>query len=252
VRTEPSGPGFAQSVDSSALIWAESPSNPGLEVCDLPEICRRAHDAGALVAVDNTLATPLGQRPVELGADFSISSDSKYMTGHSDLILGHVAARDAELASRLRDWRTATGAIAGPFETWLAHRSLATLDVRLERQCGTALALANRLSPRDDVASLRYPGRLSDPAHELAARQMSRFGAVVSFDLGSRTRAERFLDACSLVTEATSFGGVHSTAERRARWAGNDVSEGFIRLSVGCETAEDLIADIEGALDRSA
>jgi cystathionine gamma-lyase len=253
VRFAPSGPAFADAVeDGITLVWAETPSNPGLEVCDLRDVSRRAHVAGALVAVDNTLATPLGQRPLELGADFSMSSDTKYMSGHSDLLLGHVAVDDDGLFERLASWRTTTGAIAGPFETWLAHRSLATLDLRLERQCGTALALAETLAARDDVSAVRYPGRPGDPAHDLAAAQMSRFGAIVVFDLGSRERAERFLALCELVADATSFGGVHSTAERRARWPGNEVGEGFIRMSVGCETPEDLIGDVTRALDRSA
>jgi cystathionine gamma-lyase len=144
-----------------------------------------------------------------------------------------------------------TGAVPGPFEVWLAHRSLATLDVRLERECATALQLAQMLAERADVAAVRYPGLPDDPSHELAARQMTRFGSIVVFDVGDRSRAERFLAACSLVAEATSFGGVHSSAERRARWSGNDVPEGFIRFSVGCETAADLLADVEQALDRS-
>jgi cystathionine gamma-lyase len=203
------------------------------------------------VAVDNTLATPIGQRPLELGADFSVSSDSKHATGHSDLILGHVAVRSAEHAEELDTWRRMTGAVPGPFEVWLAHRSLATLDVRLERECATALQLAQMLAERADVAAVRYPGLPDDPSHELAARQMTRFGSIVVFDVGDRSRAERFLAACSLVAEATSFGGVHSSAERRARWSGNDVPEGFIRFSVGCETAADLLADVEQALDRS-
>jgi len=159
--------------------------------------------------------------------------------------------RDPVLLERLYEWRTQGGSIAGPFETWLAHRSLATLDVRLERQCATALELAERLAARGDVESVRYPGRPGDPAHEVAARQMTRFGAVIAFDLGSRERAERFFAASALVSEATSFGSVHTSAERRARWPGNDVSEGFIRMSVGCETAADLIADVEQALDRA-
>jgi cystathionine gamma-lyase len=181
-----------------------------------------------------------------------MSSDTKYMSGHSDLLLGHVAVDDDGLFERLVSWRTTTGSIAGPFETWLAHRSLATLDIRLERQCGTALALAETLAARDDVRGVRYPGRAGDPAHELATAQMSRFGSVVVFDLGSRERAELFLALCELVADATSFGGVHSTAERRARWPGNEVPEGFIRMSVGCETPADLIADVTQALDRSA
>ena len=253
VRFAPSGPAFADAIeDGVTLVWAESPSNPGLEVCDLHEVTRRAHVAGALVAVDNTLATPIGQRPLELGADFSVSSDTKYMSGHSDLLLGHVAVDDDALFERLLSWRSTAGSIAGPFETWLAHRSLATLDMRLERQTANALRLAETLAERDDLSGVRYPGRPGDPAHELAAKQMTRFGGIVVFDAGSRERAERFLALCELVADATSFGGVHSIAERRARWPGNEVAEGFIRMSVGCETGDDLIADVTSALDRSA
>jgi cystathionine gamma-lyase len=251
VRTVPLA-AFPESFEGIDFVWVESPSNPGLDVCDLAAACSAAHAAGALVAVDNTLATPLGQRPLELGADFSVSSDSKHSTGHSDLILGHVAVSDPALAAELHAWRRLTGAVPGPFEAWLAHRSLATLDVRLERQETTALALADMLAGRPDVSGVRYPGRPGDPAHELASRQMSRFGSVVVFDVGTRERAERFLAGCELVAEATSFGGVHSSAERRARWSGNDVGEGFIRFSVGCEDAEDLLDDVRRALDGSA
>jgi cystathionine gamma-lyase len=200
------------------------------------------------VAVDNTFATPLGQRPLELGADLSVMSATKHLAGHSDLLLGYAAAGDAALAERLRGWRTETGAIAGPFEAWLAHRSLATLELRLERGCANAQALAQLLAGRRDVSALRYPGLRDDRAHELATRQMSRFGTVLCFDLGSRERAERFLGAARLVTESTSFGGVHSVAERRARWGGDEVPEGFIRLSAGCEDTADLLEDVEAAL----
>jgi cystathionine gamma-lyase len=237
-------------VEGARVVWLETPSNPGLEVTDIATVARRAGEA--LVAVDNTLATPLGQRPLELGADYSIASDSKHLTGHGDLILGHVAARDPAKAAALVEWRTATGAVPGPFEAWLAHRSIATLELRLERQCATAQALAERLLFRGDVDSVRYPGLTGDPAHELAARQMHNHGTVVSFTLSSREHAERFLAACRLVAQGTSFGGVRSSAERRARWGGNDVPPGFIRFSVGCETPEDLLADVEQALDAAA
>jgi cystathionine gamma-lyase len=150
---------------------------------------------------------------------------------------------------RLRDWRTETGAIAGPFESWLAHRSLVTLDVRLERGCANAAALAEALAAREDVSGLRYPGLPGDPAHELAARQMNRFGTILAFDLGSRERAEEFLERAELVTQSTSFGGVHTTAERRGRWGRDEVPEGFIRLSAGCEDTDDLVADVVRALD---
>lgn len=235
---------------NASLVWIETPSNPQLEVCDLALVAERARGEGALVVVDNTLATPLAQRPLDLGADYSMSSDSKHLTGHGDLVLGHVAVREPERAEALVAWRRQTGAIAGPFEAWLAHRSLATLDVRLDRECANALALARMLVARDDVREVRYPGLPEDPAHERAAAQMRRFGSVLGFDLGTRERAERFLASCRLVSEATSFGGVHSSAERRARW-GDDIPEGLIRFSAGCEAAADLLDDVERALDLS-
>ena len=233
------------------LLWLETPSNPGLEVCDVAALAAAAHDAGALVAVDNTLATPLGQRPLDLGADFSVVSATKHLAGHADVVLGYVAVRDPRRADALARWRTQAGAIAGPFEAWLAHRSLATLDVRLERASGNARAVADVLATREDVRDVRYPGLPGDPAHEVAARQMRCFGTVVSFDLGSRERAERFLDAAQLVTEATSFGGTVTTAERRARWGGDEVPEGFVRLSAGCEETSELLTDVRAALDES-
>jgi cystathionine gamma-lyase len=245
-------PAFADAIDGATLVWLESPSNPGLDVCDLPLLIERAHATGAPVAVDNTFATPLGQRPLELGADFVMASASKYLSGHADIIMGYVAARDPAEKEELLHWRIHTGAIPGPFEAWLAHRSLPTLDVRLERACSTAQALAERLAGREDLEAIRYPGLLSDPAHEIASRQMSRFGTIVCFTLPSGQQAEDFLAACRLVNESTSFGGVHTSAERRARWGGDDIAEGFIRLSVGCEDAHDVIADVEQALDSVA
>jgi len=245
-------PGFAAAIEGASLVWLESPSNPGLDVCDLRQLIDAAHAAGAPVAVDNTFATPLGQRPLELGADFSMASASKYLSGHADIVLGYVAARDPAEAERLVDWRIHAGAIPGPFEVWLAHRSLATLDMRVARACATASALAERLAARDDLGNVRYPGLESDPAHELAARQMSRFGSIVCFTLESGERAEHFLASCRLVNEATSFGGVHTSAERRARWGGDDIAEGFVRLSVGCEDPADVITDVEQALDQAA
>lgn len=237
---------IAEAVGGAALVWVETPANPALGVCDIAEVARAAD---APVVVDNTLATPLGQRPLELGAAISVMSASKALTGHSDLVLGVVTCADPADAAELRAWRERSGAIAGPFETWLAHRSLGTLELRLERQCQTALALAEMLARRDDVPDVRYPGLASAPGAEIAARQMRRFGPVVSFDLETRERAERFLGALELVREATSFGGLHSTAERRARWdQGDDVSEGFIRLSCGCEDTADVLADVAAAL----
>jgi cystathionine gamma-lyase len=258
VRTAPTGGDAQLSVlDGARLLWIETPSNPGLDVCDVRRLTRAAHAAGALVACDNTLATPLGQRPLELGADFSVASDTKGMTGHGDILLGHVTCRDTELAAGVRRWRKLAGAIPGPMEAWLAHRSLATLHLRNERQCANALALAEALSrraeeSRGEVTGLRYPGLVADPSHKTASAQMRRFGSVVSFVLPDRGHAERFLDSLRLVDDATSFGGVRSSAERRRRWGGDNVPEGFIRFSVGAEDADDLVADVLRALDEAA
>jgi cystathionine gamma-lyase len=250
VRAAPTGDDAQLSVlDGAQLLWIETPSNPGLDVCDVRRLTEAAHAVGALVAVDNTLATPLGQRPLDLGADFSVASDTKGMTGHGDILLGHVTCRDPQLAAGVRRWRKVVGAIPGPMEAWLAHRSLATLQLRIERQCANALALAEALGGRDEVTGLRHPGLPSDPSYKIASQQMRRFGCVVSFVLPGRWHAERFLEGLRLVDDATSFGGVRSTAERRGRWGGDAVPEGFIRFSAGAEDAEDLVADVLRALD---
>ncbi|MGW5327480.1 cystathionine gamma-lyase [Streptomyces sp. NPDC004014] len=253
VRTAPTG-GDAQLevLDGARLLWIESPSNPGLDVCDIKRLVEAAHARGALVAVDNTLATPLGQRPLELGADFAVASGTKQLTGHGDVLLGYVAGREGEAMAAVRRWRKIVGAIAGPMEAWLAHRSIATLQMRVDRQNATALAVAEALRQRADVSGLRYPGLPDDPSHKIASQQMRRYGCVVSFTLPTRARAERFLEALRLVEDATSFGGVRSTAERRRRWGGDAVPEGFIRMSVGAEDPEDLVADVLRALDESA
>jgi cystathionine gamma-lyase len=240
--------GLADAAQGADLLWLESPSNPKLDVYDLAALAEAARAAGALTVVDNTTVGPLYQKPLALGADCSLTSATKHLSGHSDLMLGYVATRDADRAAGLRDWRRDAGAVPGPFETWLGHRSLATLDVRLERESTNALALAELLAARDDVSGVRYPGLRGDPGHEVALRQMSGFGTIVGFDLGGRERAERFLARAELITEASSFGGVQTTAERRQRWGGDDVTEGYIRLSAGCEQTADLMADVERAL----
>lgn len=238
---------LGDAIAGAKLLWLESPANPGLDVCDIASLAKEAHAAGSLVAVDNTTATVIGQSPLKLGADFSVASDTKATTGHSDLILGHVAVRDNELADKLLSWRTQMGAVPGPMEVWLAHRSLSTLELRLTRQCSNSLKIADFLKTQPEVSGVRYPGLPDDPSHEIAGRQMQYFGQVVSFVLADRSRAEEFLSSCKLFAEASSFGGVHSTAERRARWGGDDIPEGFIRMSVGCEDATDLIEDISQA-----
>ena len=239
----------ADLLEGARLLWLESPSNPGMEVCDIALLSEAAHRAGALVAVDNTTPTPLGQLPLALGADFSVASDTKSMTGHSDLLLGHVAVRDLELRAKIDQWRTLTGGVLGPMEAWLALRSIATLPLRLERSCANAQRIAEFLSTRNEVVSVLYPGLPTHPGHETATKQMRYFGAVLSFILRDKTAAETFLAASKLLTEATSFGGITTTAERRARWGGDAIADGFIRMSAGCEDAEDLIEDIAQALD---
>ncbi|MFI7274008.1 cystathionine gamma-lyase [Streptomyces sp. NPDC049879] len=254
VRTAPTG-GDAQLGaldDDTRLLWLETPANPGLDVCDIRRLADAAHARGALVAVDNTLATPLGQRPLDLGADLSVASGTKALNGHGDVLLGYAVTRDPELADRVRAWRTEVGAILGPMEAWLAHRGIATLHLRVERQGTNALAVARALRERPEVTGLRYPGLPEDPSHALASRQMRHFGCVVSFTLPDRGFADRFLDALRLVGDATSFGGVRSIAERRGRWGGDAVPEGFVRLSVGVEDAADLITDLHTALDAAA
>jgi cystathionine gamma-lyase len=190
--------------------------------------------------------------PLALGADFVVASASKYLTGHSDLMLGYVACTHPELAQDLREWRTLSGAVAGPFEAWLAHRSLATLALRLERQAANALAMADFLAQHPQVQRVRYPGRANDPAHARAASMLSYFGSVVNFELESKCQAQHLLQSLEVIHEATSFGGVHSTAERTKRWGHDDIPDGFIRLSLGCEDGNDLIDDLAQALDRVA
>lgn len=242
-----------EALPGASLVWVEVPSNPALDVIDIAALASDAHAAGALLAVDNTLATPLIQRPLELGADISMSSATKALTGHSDLVLGHAACAKPLQAEQIGAYRSRTGAIPGPFEVWLAHRSLATLDVRVRRQCANALALAEALEADDRVTGVRYPGLPGHPGHEVAARQMDGlFGMVVGFELADEGTAQAFLTACELVAEATSFGGNHTTAERRARWGTDAVSEGFVRLSAGLEDPQDLIADVLHALDSAS
>jgi cystathionine gamma-lyase len=242
---------IAAACAGAKVVWVETPSNPGLDVCDIGAVAEAAHAAGARLVVDNTLATPLGQRPLDHGADASMYSATKSLSGHSDLVLGAVLLRDREWAAALRGHRSQGGAIAGPFEAWLLQRSLPTLALRLSRQSENALALARFLRAHPAAADVRHPGLEDHPGHAIAAHQMRYAGPLVCFSLDGAERAQRFLAALELVAEATSFGGVHSTAERRGRWGTDDVAEGFIRFSAGCEDADDLLADVEQALARS-
>jgi cystathionine gamma-lyase len=235
-------------LDGARVLWLETPTNPQLDVCDIRHLTTLASDKGIVTVVDNTTATPYLQRPLALGATYVVSSDTKALSGHSDLVLGHVATTDPARAAALRTWRTQHGAIPGPMEVWLAHRSLATLPLRVTRQCASAQALAEFLATQPRVTAVHYPGLQTHPGHAIARRQMDAFGNVVSFELASREQAEEFLRSLTLVREATSFGGVHSMAERRARWGGDAIGEGFIRFSVGCEATQDIITDVAEAL----
>ncbi|GAA4516984.1 aminotransferase class I/II-fold pyridoxal phosphate-dependent enzyme [Brevibacterium yomogidense] len=233
------------------LLWIESPTNPMLEVADLPTLVEAAKASGAFVVVDNTFATPLLQRPLEIGADVVVHSVTKYLAGHSDVVLGACVPAEAPVREGLLHHRSIQGAIAGPFEAWLGLRGLRTLALRVERSGDNALVLAERLEAHPAVRAIRYPGLRGDPGHERAAAQMDGFGAIISIDVGSTEAADQVVDHCELWTPATSLGGVESLLERRRRHTAEPetVPEGLIRLSVGIEDVEDLWDDIRAALD---
>ncbi len=234
--------------DGFDVVFVESPSNPGLDMMDLPAIAQAVRAGGGITIADNTTMTPLGQRPLDLGVDVVVASDTKAMGGHSDLLMGHVSSRNAKIMERVEEWRRVSGAIPGPHEAWLLHRGLETLDVRFDRMCASAQVLAERLADHPTVRSIRFPGLPSDPAHKLAKAQTARFGFLLSITLDSEEQAETFITSCPMLRPATSFGGVHSSAERRARW-GDDVDPAFIRLSVGCEPVEELWQAINSSLN---
>lgn len=249
VREVPTtGPWSADLLEGATLVLVETPSNPGLDVCDIRAAASAAHAAGALLAVDNTTATPLGQRPLALGADLVVASDTKAASGHGDVMIGHVSASDPELAQRLRSARTLSGAVPGPMEAWLALRGLGTLDLRLARQATNADALATALRAHPAVTDVRWPGLPDDPAHAVAVTQMRRWNGVLRFTLPSPDAVGRFLTASRFTDSATSFGGLRSSADRRARW-GDAVDPGLLRFSAGCEDTDDLVADVLAALD---
>lgn len=239
--------GAYPSMEGVRLVLLESPANPGLDVVDIAEVAAAAHAAGALVAVDNTAATPLGQRPLDLGADVSVASATKAISGHSDLIMGYVATRSPELLAGMARWRALAGGIVSPFDAWLARRSLATLDLRLRQQTANAAALAEVLLADPNVIGVRWPGLPSDPAYAIASRQMRRMPGILAFELPSADHVERFLRSARFVAAATSFGGLHTTADRREQW-GDSTPPGFVRLSCGIEDTVDLVADVRQAL----
>lgn len=231
-----------------AVVFLETPSNPGLDVVDIAALAARAKAAGARVIADNTTMTPLLQQPLDLGCDLVVAADTKAPAGHSDVLFGHVAGRDAGLMGRVRDWRRMAGAVPGPFEAFLVHRGLETLEVRLARMCDSAQIIAERLAGHRAVKALRYPGLPGDASFGMVGGQMANGGFLIGMTLADAGAAEGFLAHCPLIEQATSFGSTHSSGERRARW-GDAVPDGFIRLSVGVEPVEVLWAAMAEALD---
>jgi cystathionine gamma-synthase len=238
-------------IPGAQMLYLESPLNPLLEVVDLPKIIAAGKSAGCGVVVDNTLATPLLQNPLALGADISIHSVTKYLSGHSDLILGSLSTNDQALYGRLEQSRRYGGAIAGPFEAWIALRGLRTFAIRMQRSQENAMELATRLSKDSRISKVRYPGLVTDSYHSLAKSFMKGFGAMISFDVNASVeQVDLMCNSSKLITNATSLGGVESIWERRRRWATESatVPENLIRFSVGIENVDDLWADIQQAL----
>ena len=241
-------------LDGADLLWLESPTNPSLDVADLPALIKAAKSRNITVAVDNTFATALVQKPLSLGADIVMNSVTKYLAGHSDVVLGSLSTNDPAHFKALGDARKFNGAIPGPFEAWLALRGIRTFPIRFQRASENALELAKRLSAHPLVTRVRYPGLPTDPQHAKAKSFMKGFGAIVSFEYaGSAQATDRVCDSSKIVTNATSLGGVESLWERRRRWPieSASVPESLIRLSVGCEDVEDLWADIDAALQAA-
>jgi cystathionine gamma-synthase len=219
----------------AAFLWIESPTNPGLAVAELPQIIGEAKKRNMGVAVDNTFATALNQQPLSLGADISMNSVTKYLSGHSDVIIGSLSVRDPALHARLLEARTLQGSIPGPFESWLALRGIRTFPLRFRAAESSARELVKRLQTLAHVSNVRYPG----------------FGAIISFEIGAPAEdIEKVLDAATLISNATSLGGVETTWERRRRWPSESesISEHLVRLSVGCEHIEDLWSDIKKSI----
>ncbi len=241
------------------MVWIETPTNPYLRVIDIAAVAARAHAQGALAVVDNTFATPWLQRPMELGADIVVHSTTKYLGGHSDVVGGFVAVDDPDLAERIGFLQNAVGAVPGPLDCFLVQRGLKTLAVRMERHCASALAVVDLLRSHPAVATVYHPSLPDHGGHEVACRQMRGFGGMVSFTLRGGERAA--LDVCGrtrLFTLAESLGAVESLIEHPARMthasvagSSNEVRADLVRLSVGLETVEDLLADLRQALDSA-
>jgi cystathionine gamma-synthase len=244
--------GVLAAAEGADVVWMESPTNPTIEVADLPTLGSNLSQ-DCLFVVDNTFATPLLQRPLESGADLVLHSATKLLSGHSDVLLGALVVRadDQRTFDALDAIRRSFGACPGPMEAYLALRGLRTLPLRLAQAQASAQVLAERLAGHKCVQRVRFPGLPNDPGHDIARRTMSGFGSLISIDLPEAKTAEAFIDGCSLWVLATSLGGVESTFERRRRWQGErrSVPEGLVRMSVGIEHLEDLWTDLAQALD---
>ena len=240
-------------VTGADLLWLETPSNPLLDIADLPALCAAGRHAGAIVGVDNTFATPLLQQPLALGADVVVHSATKFIGGHSDLLSGITIARDPALARRLRHRRGLSGATPGALEAYLALRGLRTLALRLGRGQSNASELARRLDAHPAVGRVRYPGLPGHPGHRTAAAQMTGFGAVLAFEVADAPTADRICNTVQLIVHATSLGGVETTIERRSKLPGQGhLPPGLLRLSVGCEHIDDLWNDLSSALGQAS
>lgn len=239
---------LCEAAEGADVVFAESPTNPGLDVVDLARlagICRRN---GSRLLVDNTTATPLGQQPLALGADLVVASATKALAGHSDVVAGYVAGDDPDLIGAVAAERLLSGAVPGSLEAWLALRGIGSFGLRFERQCQNALALATALQRHPAVGTVRYPGLPGDPSHPVAASQMRRFGSLLSVELAGAAAVHALVERSELLVAATSFGGIHTMVDRRARW-GDRVADGFARISAGIEDTDDLLADVGRALD---
>jgi cystathionine gamma-lyase len=229
------------------VVLAETPANPLLDVVDLRRLATVCRGRGARLLVDNTTATPLGQLPLSLGADLVVASATKALSGHSDVVAGYVAGGEPELIAAVERERLLAGPVLGGFEAWLALRSLGSAGLRFERQCVNALALATMLRSHPAVRAVRYPGLADDPAFPVAFAQMRRFGGLVAVELADAAAVHSLVQRSDLLIASTSFGGIHTTVDRRARW-GDPVSGGFARIALGIEDTADLLADVERAL----
>ena len=237
-----------KALPGAQMLYLESPTNPAIEVVDLPVVIPAGKKAGSIVVVDSTLATPMVQNPLALGADIALHSVTKYLSGHSDILLGCVVTNDESIFERVEQARRYGGAIPGPFEAWIALRGLRTFALRMQRSQENAMELAKRLEKDPRVLKVRYPGLASDPYHERAKSFMKGFGAMISFEVKADiAQIDKMCNSSTLITNATSLGGVESIWERRRRWAteSHTIPENLIRFSVGIENVDDLWSDIQ-------